>query len=82
MKTPKNASLHEKLPVSAKSMIFHEMSNFLQLLAEKLMKTLKHASLLEKLLVSAKSMIFHAFSQNQQLFATFGLKVDENAEIC
>ena len=85
MKTPKNASLHEKLPVSAKSMIFmlfHEMSKFLQLLVEKLMKTPKHASLLEKLLVSAKSMIFHAFSQNQQLFATFGLKVDENAEIC
>ena len=62
-------------------MLFHEMSDFLQLLAKKLMKTAKHASLPEKLLVLAKSMIFHAFSRNGRPFASFGPKVDENAEI-
>ena len=63
-------------------MIFHDMSTFLQLLGKKLMKAPKHASFLEKLLVLAKSMIFHAFSRNEQLFATFGRKLDENAETC
>ena len=63
-------------------MLFHEMSHFLQLLAEKLMKTPKSSSLLEKLLVLAKSIIFHAFSRNDRLFATFGRKDDENAETC
>ena len=58
------------------------MTDFLQLLAEKMMKTPKHASLLEKFLVLAKSMIFHAFSRNERLFLTFGLKVDENGETC
>ena len=63
-------------------MLSHEMSHFLQLLAEKLMKTPKSSSLLERLLVLAKSMIFHAFSRNEPLFATFGRKVDEYAETC
>ena len=45
------------------------------------MKTPKYASLLEKLIVFAKSMSFHSFSANEQVFATFGRKVDENAEI-
>ena len=44
------------------------------------MKTAKHASLLEKMIVLVKSIIFHAFSRNERLFATFGGKVDENAE--
>ena len=57
------------------------MSKFLQLLAEKLMKMPKQASLPEKVLVFVKSMIFHAFSRNGRLFATFGRKVDENAEM-
>ena len=56
------------------------MSNFLQLLAEKLMKTPKSSSFLEKLLILAKSMIFCAFSRNERLFLTFGQKVYENAE--
>ena len=60
----------------------NEMTNFFQHLAEKLMKTPKSSSLLEKLLVLAKSIIFHAFSRDERLFATFGRKVDENAETC
>ena len=61
-------------------MLFYQMSKLLQVLAEKLMKTLKHGSLLEKLVVFSKWMIF--FSRNERRFATFGRKVDENAEIC
>ena len=49
-------------------MLFHEMGDFLQLLAEKLMKTPKCSCFLEKLLVLAMSMILHAFSRNEQLF--------------
>ena len=84
-KTPKHASLREKLVVSAKSIIFHAFSRnewVLQLLAEKLTKTPKDASLLEKFLVWAKSMIFYAFSRNDKLSPTFGRKLDENAETC
>ena len=63
-------------------MLFHEMSEFVQLLAEKLTKTPKDASLLGKFLVWAKSMIFYAFSRNDKLSPTFGRKLDENAETC
>ena len=63
-------------------MLFHQISKLLQVLAEELMKKTKNASFLEKLPVSATSMIFHAFSRNEQLSATFGRKVDENAETC
>ena len=62
-------------------MLFHEMSNFFKLLAEKFMKTGKDASLPEKLLVLGKSMIFHASSRNGRLFAFFGREVDENVQI-
>ena len=61
-------------------MLFHEMSNFLQLFLEKLVKTSKRDSLLEKLSVLAKSTIFQAFSRNEPLFATFFQKVDQNVE--
>ena len=58
------------------------MRHFLQLLAEKLIKMPKFSCLLEKLLGLTKSIIFHAFLRNERLFATFGRKVDENAEKC
>ena len=82
MKTPKYASLPEKLIIFVKSMSFHGFSKNEQVFAKKLMKAPKHASFLEKLLVLAKSTIFYAFSRNEQLFATFGRKLDENAETC
>ena len=63
-------------------MVFHEMSEFLELVAQKLMKTPKHASLLEKVLLLAKSMIFHICSRNERLFLPFGQKVDERGETC
>ena len=77
----KHASLLEKLLVSAKSM-FYPFSRNQQVLPENLMKTPIHASFLENLLVSAKWMISHPFSRNHQLSASFGRKVDENAETC
>ena len=60
--------------------IFHEMSHFFHLFAEKLTKTRKHGSLLEKLQLLAKSMMFRSFSRNEPLFATFCWKIDQNAE--
>ena len=49
--------------------IFHEMSHFFHLFAEKLTKTRKHGSLLEKLQLLAKSMMFRSLSRNEPLFA-------------
>ena len=63
-------------------MLFHEMSDFLELVGQKLMKMPKHASLPQKVLLLAKSMIFHPFSRNERLFLTLDRKVDENAETC
>ena len=63
-------------------MLFHQMSNFLQVLAEKFTKTPKQASLLEKLLVCAKLMIFQGFSRHEKLSSTFGRKHEEDAETC
>ena len=60
--------------------IFHEMSHFLQLFAEKLTKMPKHGSFIEELQVLAKSMIFRAFSRNDPFSATFSWKNDQNAE--
>ena len=60
-------------------MLFHEMSNFLTVVAEKFLKTQNHDSLCQKLLDLAKLMIFRAFSRNEQLFATFDRKVAQNA---
>ena len=50
------------------SVIFHEMSHFFHLFAEKLTKTLKHGSFIEKLQALSKSMIFRAFWRNEPLF--------------
>ena len=61
-------------------MLFHEMSNFLQLFYEKFVKTSKRDNFLEKLSVLVKSTIFHAFSRNEPLFVTFFRKVDKNLE--
>ena len=55
--------------------VFHEMSHFLQLFAEKLTKTPKHGSFLEELQVLAKSMIFRAFSRNEPFFQLFSEKM-------
>ena len=44
-------------------MLFHQMSKFLQLLAEKLMKTPKRASFLEKLLVVLCEEVFREKSE-------------------
>ena len=61
-------------------LLFHEMSHFLQLFAEKLTKTPKHGSFLEELQVLAKSMIFRAFSRNEPFSATFCWKVHRNVK--
>ena len=61
-------------------MLFHEMSDFLQLFSEKLIKTSKRDRFLEKLSVLAKLRIFHAFSRNERLFATFFRKGHQNVD--
>ena len=60
-------------------MLFHEMSNFLTVVAEKFLKTQNHDSLCKKLLGLAESMICYALSPNEPLFGSFGRKVAENA---
>ena len=60
-------------------MLFHEMSHFLQRLAEKLPETEDHDNFGQKLPDLAQSMIFQAFSRNEPLFATLGGKVAQNA---
>ena len=62
------------------SVFFHEMRNFLPLLAEKFGKTPKHGGFFEKCPVLAKSTIFRVFSRNEELFATFGSKVRQDAK--
>ena len=81
MKTSKRNSFLEKLVFWANRrffMLFHEMSQFLQLFSEKFIKTSKRHTFLEKLSVLGKSTIFDAFSRNERLFATLFRKVRRN----
>ena len=55
-------------------MVFHETSNFLQVLSENFMETSKCDSLLERLPVFAKSMLFCGFSPNEPILQLFSKK--------
>ena len=68
------------LPNRRFSVFFHEMRNFLPLLAEMFGKTPKHGGFFEKCPALAKSTIFRVFPQNLRHFANISWKGRQNNE--